>query len=170
MTDDAAARNGVLMLRDPRLREDDPSMANPYRLGPMRRGINIVMTTMIRIGVGAPSSYLLTTTGRKTGSPRTTPVTLVEGDGDQWLVAPYGPVGWVHNVRSTPEVSLRRGRKTQVRKAIEVDADTAGPVLRRYVGDVQVTAPFFDAKASDPVERFVEEATRHPVFRLTEVG
>ncbi len=145
-------------------------MANIYRLGPVRRGINVVMTTMIRIGVGAPSSYLLTTTGRKTGSPRTTPVTLVEGDGDRWLVAPYGAVGWVHNVRSTPEVSLRRGRRTEMRSAIEVDAETAGPVLQRYVRDVRVTAPFFDAKASDPVELFVREAPRHPVFRLTDTG
>ncbi len=63
-------------------------MANTYRLGPMRRGVNIVMTMMIRIGLGVPSSYLLTTTGRKTGSPRTTPVALVHRDGDQWLVAP----------------------------------------------------------------------------------
>jgi len=26
--------------------------------------------------------------------------------------------------------------------------------------------PFFDAKRDDPVERFVEEAPRHPVFKL----
>lgn len=142
-------------------------MANTYRLGPMRRSINALMTTMIRIGIGAPSSYLLTTTGRKTGCPRTTPVTLIEEDGDRWLVAPYGPVSWVHNVRSTPEVSLRRGRRTQVCSAIEVDAEIAGPVLRRYLHGVRVTAPFFDAKASDPVERFIDEAPRHPVFHLT---
>ena len=29
-----------------------------------------------------------------------------------------------------------------------------------------VTRTFFDAKASDPVERFISEAPRHPVFRL----
>jgi len=29
-----------------------------------------------------------------------------------------------------------------------------------------VTAPFFDAKFADPVERFAREAARHPVFRL----
>lgn len=145
-------------------------MANTYRLGPMRRGINIVMTAMIQIGVGAPSTYLLTTTGRKTGRPRTTPVTLIQGDDERWLVAPYGAVGWVHNVRSNPEVSLRRGRRTQLQSAIEVDPESAGPVLRRYVRDVRVTTPYFDAKASDPVELFVDEAHRHPVFRLTDTG
>ena len=141
-------------------------MVPSYRLGPMRRGINVVMTTMIRLGVGGTANYLLTTTGRQSGKPRTTPVTLVEGDGEQWLVAPYGAVGWVHNVRSHPEVSLRRGRRTRLRSAVEVDAETAGPVLQRYVRGVRVTAPFFDAQAGDPVELFVNEAKRHPVFRL----
>lgn len=53
--------------------------------------------------------------------------------------------------------------------AQEVDAATAGPLLQRYVHDVQVTAPFFDAKADGPVEEFVDEAPHHPVFRLTAV-
>ena len=33
--------------------------------------------------------------------------------------------------------------------------------------NVRVTAPYFDAKATDPVERFVAEARRHPVFKLS---
>jgi hypothetical protein len=32
---------------------------------------------------------------------------------------------------------------------------------------VPVTAPFFDAKVDDPVEKFIEEAPSHPVFKLT---
>ena len=118
------------------------------------------------MGRGPASSYLLTTTGRTTGRPRTTPVTLVETDGRRWLVAPYGQVGWVRDVRATPVVSLRRGRTTMVLGAQEVDAETAGPVLRRYVVQVPVTAPFFAAGAADPVEAFVAEAPRHPVFAL----
>jgi hypothetical protein len=77
-------------------------------------------------------------------------------------------VGWVHNVRATPGVSLRRGKRTEQLRAEEVDAQTAGPVLQQYLRNVRVTAPFFDAKPNDPVERFVEEAGRHPVFRLKE--
>ncbi len=144
-------------------------MAAPrtYRLGPVRRALNTLMTRLLGWGVGPASTYLLTTTGRTTGRPRTTPVTLVEIDGHRWLVAPYGQVGWVHNVRATPLVSLRRGRTTDTLGVREVDAEAAGPVLRRYVGQVPVTAPFFAAAASDPVETFVAEAGRHPVFALT---
>ncbi len=145
-------------------------MAKTYRLSPARRAANTVMTGMIRLGVGGPPSYhLLTTTGRKSGQPRTTPVILLEMDAQRWLVSPYGTVGWVHNVRATPRVSLRRGRTTEVLGASEVDAATAGPVLQRYVRKASITAPFFDAQVDDPAERFVAEASRHPVFRLTAV-
>ena len=142
-------------------------MARSYRLGPTRRAVNTLMTALLRHGVGGKSSYLLTTTGRKTRQHRTTPVILVETGGERWLVSPYGLVGWVHNVRATPELSLRRGKRSEQLWAEEVDAATAGPVLQRYVRNARATAPFFDAKPSDPVEKFVAEAGRHPVFRLS---
>lgn len=121
---------------------------------------------LLRAGLPMGSTYLLTTTGRKTGAKRTTPVTLVETGGDMWLVAPYGPVPWVHNVRSTPEVTLARGANTQTLHAEEVDAATAAPILQQYVRRVAVVRPYFTAGPSDPVERFVSEADRHPVFKL----
>jgi hypothetical protein len=75
-------------------------------------------------------------------------------------------VAWVLNVCAQPEVTLRRGRRTEKLRAEEVGSEAAGLVLQRYVRNVRVTAPFFDAKRDDPVERFVEEAPRHPVFEL----
>ena len=124
------------------------------------------MTAMVRRGIGGKSTYLLTTTGRKTGEERTTPVILVETDTGRWLVSPYGSVAWVHNVRSHPEVTLRRGMRTEVLRAEEVDSEAAGPILQRYLRGVRVTTPFFDAKPDDPAAKFVEEAPRHPVFKL----
>lgn len=143
-------------------------MARAYRLGPARKAVNVLVASMLRLGIGGRSSYLLTTTGRRTGRARTTPVTLVEEDGERWLVSPYGEVGWVRNVRALPEVSLQRARTTELLHAEEVGAQAAGPVLRRYVRQVRVTAPFFDAGAEDPEQDFAAEALRHPVFRLTE--
>jgi deazaflavin-dependent oxidoreductase (nitroreductase family) len=143
-------------------------MARSYRLGPARRAVNTVMTAMLRAGVGGKSAYLLTTTGRKSGLQRTTPVLLVETGDGRWLVTPYGVVGWVHNVRSRPEVVLRRGKRTERLRAEEIDSQTAGPVLRQYVRNARVTAPFFDARPGDPVEKFVAEAHLHQVFRLVD--
>jgi hypothetical protein len=54
----------------------------------------------------------------------------------------FGMVGWVHNVRTTPEVSLRRGKRSVQLRAEEVDPETAGPILRQYARNVRVTAPF----------------------------
>jgi deazaflavin-dependent oxidoreductase (nitroreductase family) len=142
-------------------------MARTYRLGPARKTLNAGMRTLLRIGEGGRSTYLLTTTGRTSGRLRTTPVTLVEGDGDRWLVSPYGAVAWVYNVRAHPEVILRRGGSTHMLHADEVGPQIAGPVLKRYLGQVRVTAPFFDVPADAAEAAFVAEADRHPVFRLT---
>lgn len=145
-------------------------MAKTYQLGPTRRAVNVLMKPLVRLGIGGKSTYLLTTTGRRTGQQRTTPVILVENDGQRWLVSPYGTVAWVHNVRAQPQIALRRGGRSETLHAEEVDSATAGPVLQRYLRNARVTAPFFDAKGDDPVEKFIEEAPRHPVFKLTAVS
>ena len=124
------------------------------------------MTPLVKLGVGPRYTYLLTTTGRKSGEPRTTPVNMIDLDGERCLVSSYGNVGWVYNVRALSRVTLRRGQRQEDFRTEEVDANRAGPVLKVYVRRVPVTAPYFDAKRDDPVDDFVAEAGRHPVFRL----
>lgn len=139
-----------------------------YRLGRSRRAFNTVMTALLRRGLGPRSNYLLTTTGRRSGLPRTTPVTLLERDGTRWLVSPYGQVGWVHNVRATPAVRLQHGRRSQTCRAHEVqDPLVAGAVLQQYLGRARITAPFFAARADSDLAAFAAEAERHPVFELS---
>ena len=121
---------------------------------------------MLRVGVGPRSTYLLTVTGRSSGLPRTTPVTLVETDAGRWLVAPYGAVGWVHNVRAAGQVTLRRGRRTERVTATELRATQAAPVLREYLTRVPITRPYFDVTAASPLDDIAAEASRHPVFAL----
>jgi deazaflavin-dependent oxidoreductase (nitroreductase family) len=142
-------------------------MSKTYTLGPMRRTVNVIVTSMLKAGVGAKSTYLLTTRGRTSGLPRTTPVVLVETAGKRWLVSPYGQVGWVHNIRATLEITLRRGRTSQTLQAHELPADAAGPVLKAYLRQARITAPFFDATVDDPPDAFAAEADHHPVFELT---
>ena len=141
-------------------------MAKKYRLGPTRRAINLLVTAMVKLGIGQKGTYLLTTLGRKTKQQRTTPVILVDAAAERWLVSPYGMVAWVHNVRANPEVTIRRGRRIETLYAEELDPEAAGPVLQRYVSSVRVTAPFFDAKRGAPSGEFIKEVPRHPVFKL----
>lgn len=141
-------------------------MAWKYRLGPARKAFNIVAGTAIRVGIAPPSSYILSTTGRKSGVIRSTPVSIVKRDGSRWLVAPYGHVGWVYNARATGRVTLSRGRRSEEVAVTEASTAEAAPVLRAYLRKYPVVAPFFDAGWSAPVEEFAAEAARHPVFRI----
>ena len=144
-------------------------MARHYRIGPTRRAVNRLVAVMVRRGSGSSTTYLLTTKGARSGLDRTTPVIPVELDGHRYLVSPYGTVGWVHNVRASGEVVLSRGRVCDTLAVSEVEAAEAGPVLRKYLSQARVTAPYFDAKRDDPVQAFVAEANRHPVFRLSQL-
>jgi hypothetical protein len=75
-------------------------MAKTYRLTFGRRLLNRLVRALLRAGLGPRATYPPTVRGRTSGKPRSTPVTLVEGEGQRWLVAPYGVVGWVRNARA----------------------------------------------------------------------
>jgi hypothetical protein len=94
------------------------------------------------------------------------PVVPVELAGSRWLVAPYGAVAWVHNARSNPAVTLRRGRSTERLLAREAGPDEAGPVLKRYVHVATRARGSFTAGSDAHDAAFVAEAARHPVFEL----
>jgi deazaflavin-dependent oxidoreductase (nitroreductase family) len=141
-------------------------MAPTYRNTAPRRALDALVRTLIRLGIPPRGIYLLTTRGRRTGMLRSTPVTLVEDDQGRWLVAPYGDVGWVRNVRAAGEVTISRGRHSDDLRADEVAAEEAAPVLQAYLRKVRVVRPYFDAAPDSPLEAFAAEASRHPVFRL----
>jgi hypothetical protein len=46
----------------------------------------------------------------------------------------------------------------------------AGPVLKRYVAVATATRDYFRADKDAPVDEFVAEADRHPVFELIPIG
>jgi deazaflavin-dependent oxidoreductase (nitroreductase family) len=137
-----------------------------YNASRTRRLENRVMSVLVGAGF-VPHSYLLTTRGRKTGRARRNPVVLVKYDGRRWLVAPYGPVSWVHNARATGHVELTRRGKTQAYTIREVSDQEAGPILQLYIRIASATRPYFQADQHAPVEDFVAEAAYHPVFELT---
>jgi deazaflavin-dependent oxidoreductase (nitroreductase family) len=124
------------------------------------------MRLLIRLGLAPRTTVLLTVPGRRSGTPRSTPVTLVEEDGQRWLVAPYGPVEWVHNARAAGQVELSRGRRTETVRVKELAPEAAAPVLKAYVERVPITWPYFDAAPDAPIAAFAAEAPRHPVFQV----
>jgi deazaflavin-dependent oxidoreductase (nitroreductase family) len=143
--------------------------ARPDRRGRGRHVENTIMCALVRAGL-VPRSCLMTTQGRRTGRPRTNPVVPLEHDGRLWLVAPYGPVAWVHNARAAGQVTLTRRRDRRDYTIREASPEEAGPVLKRYVALAPAARRSFQAAKESPVSDFVTEAGQHPVFELTPVG
>ena len=139
----------------------------PYRKSWWRRGLNALVRPLARLGLTGPRTHLLTVPGRRTGKPWSTPVSIVEDDGERWLVAPYGDRNWVKNARSAGWVELRRGRRRERLAVEELSSTDAVPVLKRYYQLGRVTRPFFEAGPESSDEEWLVEAPRHPVFHLT---
>jgi deazaflavin-dependent oxidoreductase (nitroreductase family) len=145
-------------------------MAATYHLSGWRRLLNALVKTLLRMGLAPRHTYLLTVRGRRSGTPYSTPVTLIEEGTHRWLVAPYGEVAWVRNARAAGQVTLSRGRRLETVGIVELGPAEAAPVLKQYVTEVPITRPFFDARPDSPLEAFIAEAPRHPVFRIQSVS
>ena len=135
-----------------------------------RRIGNAVMERLVTWNL-VPRTVMLTTVGRRTGEERRTPVALIYRSSRVFLVAPYGPVGWVHNARAAGVVRISGkvdGEKSDAEYAVrEVTPLEAGPVLKDYWQTASAVRSYFDVPKGAPVEAFVREAHCHPVFELT---
>jgi F420H(2)-dependent quinone reductase len=138
----------------------------PYRLSPGRRLINLLVRPLARLGLAGPRTHLLTAPGRKTGRLWSTPVSLIEWEGERYAVAPYGERNWVKNARAAGWIELRRGRRRERLRVVELAPEAAVPVLREYHRRSRVTHSFFDADGRSPDSAWLAEAPRHPVFLL----
>jgi len=141
--------------------------AKIYRAGPTRRSVDRLYAALTRLRLGASYRHLLTVPGRTSGLPRTTPVDVMDHDDTLWLVAPYGEVNWVKNLRTAGVAQLRRGRRVRTFHAQEVGPEQAAPVIRQYIARVPVTRAYWGVPREATVDELRAEARHHPVFRLT---
>ena len=74
--------------------------------------LNPITTTLMRLGVRAdPRMALLTIRGRKTGRHRTVPMGVFDRDGRKYIVAAFGEVNWVLNLRAAGAVIITQGQR-----------------------------------------------------------
>jgi hypothetical protein len=73
----------------------------------------------------------------------------------------------VLNTRAAGEVTLSRGGHAETYKVEETAAEGAIPVLRKYIAEIRVTRPYFDAAPNASDEAVAAELSKHAVFRLT---
>ena len=141
-------------------------MAKTYRRHLGTRLINWCFRTVTKLGLGASYRHILTVRGRKTGRLHSTPVDVIEVGGNRWLVAGYGPASWVLNTRAAGKVTLSRGGRSETYNVEEARPEEAIPVLRKYIAEIRVTRPYFDATPNSSDEEVAAERSRHAVFRL----
>jgi deazaflavin-dependent oxidoreductase (nitroreductase family) len=140
-------------------------MTKTYRVTPLGRLSNIFVTILLRIGLKPGKMVLLTVRGRKSGLPRTTPVVISELDGKRWLIGPFGEVNWVRNLRAAGEATLTWGRHSEAITVVELSPEEAAPILKQgLAGAPAFIRQYFDVTPASPIEDFVREAPRHPVF------
>ena len=142
-------------------------MTKTYHVNFADRMESALITALLRAGVKMGTTSLLTVRGRKSGQPHSVPVVLVEQDSERFLVAPYGVVQWVRNLRAAGTATLTRGRHSEEITVTELEAREAAPVLKQYISQVSGgVRSFFGARKDAPIEAFEREASRHPVFRI----
>jgi deazaflavin-dependent oxidoreductase (nitroreductase family) len=137
----------------------------PWWLGPASR-LNVLA---LRLGLRIGTQHILSVPGRKTGRPRSTPVSLVTLDGERYVVSGEG-LAWVKNARAAGWADLVRARRHERVSLTELPPDERGPILRAFWHQVPGGRPFIarlfglapDATADD----FEAAAPRCPVFRL----
>lgn len=105
---------------------------------------NKVFIQLTRLGMsfGGESPVVLTVAGRKSGIPRSTPVTPMTVDGKRYVVGGFPGADWVRNVRAAGEVTLSRGRSTERLRAVELSPEDAKPLLRAFPTEVPTGVGF----------------------------
>ncbi|ATA27216.1 hypothetical protein MLM_0107 [Mycobacterium lepraemurium] len=147
-------------------KESDMTALRPPRyLKPM----NKVMMAVQRLGIPTGPAMVLTVPGRKSGQPRSTPMTPLEFQGGLYVVAGYPGADWAANARAAGTGTLRRGRRSRRVRIVELSADEARPVLREFPAKVPVGVGF--AKRSGLVrdgtaDEFEALAGQLAVFRF----
>jgi hypothetical protein len=105
-------------------------MAKQYRVGGSVRFNNAAMCAMLRMGLGFRSFAILVVAGRKTGRQLRTPIVVFRQGECRYVVAPYGIVNWVRNLRAAEGLAeLIRGRRTEPIIATELPPEQAAPIL-----------------------------------------
>lgn len=146
---------------------DDAGVRLPRWLKPMNRA----MAAVGRIGVSLPMA-LLTVPGRKTGKPRTTPVTPFEYHGDEYVLGGIPGADWVKNVQAADTAELKVRRRRRVVRLVEIPASESEPVLREFPRLVPTGVPIMiksGVVTSDDPDEFAALAGRCVLFRIDDV-
>lgn len=106
--------------------------------------VNKVMIGLHKLGfdLGGEGPVVLTVAGRKSGKPRTTPVTPMTVDGKRYVVAGLPDSDWAANARAAGEATMQVGRRTERVRMVEMSTEDARPLLRAFPVEVPTGVGF----------------------------
>jgi deazaflavin-dependent oxidoreductase (nitroreductase family) len=106
-------------------------MVKPYRVTVFVCINNNVMSSLLRSGITMWCFSLLAVRGRKSGKPIVTPVAIFDQEQKRYLIATYGIVNWMRNLRAAGgEARLTQRRHSERIRAIELAPEAAAPIFR----------------------------------------
>jgi deazaflavin-dependent oxidoreductase (nitroreductase family) len=91
---------------------------------------NPIARLLLAAGIPMGPNVLITVRGRKTGLPRTTPVTIIENSGRRGVISPFGEVNWVRNLRIAGHATITIKRRKEEVTAIELEPTEAVEFIR----------------------------------------
>ena len=131
---------------------------------------NRIARFLIAAGIPMGPNVLITVLGRKTGLPRTTPVTLIENAGRRGLIAPFGEVNWVRNLRAAGHATITAGRRKEEVAAVEPSYPEAVAFIRDVLAPEARRMPLgaWIVRNVDKIDidKPEEAAKGRPVFEL----
>ncbi len=134
------------------------------------RAANRAALAMSRLGFTMGPVHVLTVPGRRTGKPRSAPVSPLTVSGGRYVVSALPDSDWARNVRAAGHAQLSRGRRREPVTLTEVtDSALKEQVMRAYPREVPRGAPMFVragiASSPDP-DAFAAAAGHVAVFQI----
>jgi deazaflavin-dependent oxidoreductase (nitroreductase family) len=116
-------------------------MSNQIRMPWYVPLLTSIMRPLLGAGIPMGPNALVTIRGRKSGLPRTLPLTIVEYSGRRWLLAPFGEVNWVRNLRAAGEATIsQRGKQAEV-TAVELGPEERVTFFRDILAPLARSMP-----------------------------
>ena len=131
---------------------------------------NPVTRLLLAAGVPMGPNVLITVRGRKSGLPRSTPVTVIENSGRRGLISPFGEVNWVRNLRAVGQATITAGRRKEEVTAVELGPEEAvefiRDVLAPHARRTRLGSWIVRNLDKIDIDNPVEAARGRPVFEL----
>lgn len=137
------------------------------------KGLNEQLMEQQRDGTGMHDLPVLTVPGRRSGEPRRSPLTVLELDGERYLLGGFPGADWIRNVRAAGGGTLSVGAHHEKVQLVELEADEAVPILRAWPAAAPDGAEMMrDAGvvADTTPDAFADVAGICPVFRVERVA